>query len=152
MYVATSWGKKMNFNSCANMAGFCMDSHIWQISEEATSSDLVVRSQHTMKALKSKILIYHTQAMRFQLVSKYGRISPCFKLSLLRIMYKQLTTDHSSSTNEHEAKTDERMQQLIEIEDPEIVVDLHKHNEEEKVNMMSFGMSVKSIFKKLLEL
>ena len=28
MYVATSWGKKMNFNSCANMAGFCMDSHI----------------------------------------------------------------------------------------------------------------------------
>ena len=32
MYVATSWGKKMNFNSCANMAGFCMDSHIFQES------------------------------------------------------------------------------------------------------------------------
>ena len=67
-------------------------------------------------------------------------------------MYKQLTGDHSSSTNEHEAETNERMQQLIEMEDPEIVVDLSKHNEGRKVNMMSFGMGVKRIFKKLLEL
>ena len=29
VHVAISWGKKINFNSCANMAGFCMDSHIW---------------------------------------------------------------------------------------------------------------------------
>ena len=46
--------------------------------------------------------------------------------------YKQLTGDHSSSTNEHEAEIDKRMQQLIEMEDPEIVVDLRKHNEGRK--------------------
>ena len=51
------------------------------------------------------------------------------KRALLRIIYKQLTGDHSISTNEHEAKTDKRVLQLIEMEDPDIVVDLHKHNE-----------------------
>jgi len=41
----------------------------------------------------------------------------------------ELTGDHSSSTNEHEAKIDKRVQQLFEMEDPEIIVDLYKHNE-----------------------
>ena len=27
MCVAISWAKKMNFNFCVNLAGFCMDSH-----------------------------------------------------------------------------------------------------------------------------
>ena len=62
---------------------------IWQISEEATSSDVVAKSQHTIEALKGKIPIYHTQAMCSQLLSKYGRISPCLKPSLLRIMYNK---------------------------------------------------------------
>jgi len=53
-------------------------------------------------------------------------------------MYRELTGDHSSSTNQHVTKIDKRVQQLIEMEDPEIVVDLHKHNEGEKVNIMSF--------------
>ena len=105
---------------------------IWRISEEVTNSDLVVRSQYTIETLKSKMPIYHTRAMRSQLLSKYGRISPCLKPSLLRIMYRELTGDHSSSTNEHEAEIDKRMQQLIEMEDPEIVVDLRKHNEGRK--------------------
>ena len=48
------------------------------------------------------------------------------------IMYRELTGDHSSSSNEHEAEIDKRIQQLIEMEDPEIVVDLRKHNEGRK--------------------
>ena len=68
----------------------------------------------------------------------------------VNLLFYALTGDHSSSTNEHEAKIDKRVQQLFEMEDPEIVLDLYKHNE--RVKIMSFGMSVESIFKKVLVL
>ena len=29
--VAISWGNKMNFSLCANILGFCSDSHIWYL-------------------------------------------------------------------------------------------------------------------------
>ena len=69
--------------------------------------------------------------MRAQLTSKYGRVMPCLKPALLCVMYKELAGNHSSSTNEHETEIDRRVQQLIEMEDPEIV-DLRKHNEGKK--------------------
>ena len=95
------------------------------------SSDLIVSNQHPIEALKSKIPVYHTRAMRAQLTSKYGRVMPCLKPALLCVMYKELAGNHSSSTNEHETEIDRRVQQLIEMEDPEIV-DLRKHNEGKK--------------------
>ena len=122
---------------------------IWRISEEASCSDLIESSQHPIEALKSKIPFYHSHTMKAQLMSKYGRIMPCLKPALLHIVYRELTGDHSSSTNEHEAKIDKRVQQLIEMEDSEIVVDLRKHNEGRKSQHDVFGMSVESTFKKV---
>lgn len=48
---------------------------------------------------------------------------------MLHNIYRQLTGDCFSSTDTHDAKIDSRMKQLIEMDDPNIVVDLHNLNE-----------------------
>ena len=62
----------------------------------------------------------------------------------MRSLYKDLTGDFSSSTNEHESEIDRCVQQLIEMEDPDIVVDLRVHNGGRKEIYDVFGGSVKN--------
>ena len=38
VYVAMSWGNKMNFSFCVNVSAFCSDSYIYMKSFEAEKS------------------------------------------------------------------------------------------------------------------
>ena len=58
------------------------------------------------------------------LASEYGEISPKVKPAIFRSLYRELTGDHSSSTNEHESEIDSRVYQVIELEDADILMDL----------------------------
>ena len=43
-------------------------------------------------------------------------------------VYKLLTGDSSSSTNENEKDIDTRVKQAFDLQDPDIIMDLRKHN------------------------
>ena len=116
---------------------------IWQVNEES-APDFLTQSQRTIEEVKKSIPVYQTRRMRNELKWKYGKVTPNVKPAILHSLYKDLTGDFSSSTNEHESEIDRRVQQLIEMEDPDIVVDLRVHNEGRKRYTMLFGGSVKN--------
>ena len=135
--------KKYTFLQALQSKGLCMKTalltythgnnvgnfhFIWRVSEES-STDLLTHSQCTIEAIKRDIPVYHTRSMRRELVSKYGKVTPKVKPAILRSLYKELTGDLSSSTNEHESEIDSRVHQLIEMEDADIVTNLRVHNE-----------------------
>ena len=62
--------------------------------------------------------------MRKALLAKYGRVAPAMKKSVMRKWYKELTGDASAASNLHEAEIDERVRLVIEMEDPDVVLDL----------------------------
>ena len=66
--------------------------------------------------------------MRQTLYSKYGRVAPTMKRSVLRSFYRELSGDESASANEHEEEIDRRVHQLLEMEDPDIIIDLRELN------------------------
>lgn len=57
--------------------------------------------------------------------NNYGKVTPNVKPAILHNLYKELTGDFSFSMNEHKLETDRHVQQLIEMEDANIVADLH---------------------------
>ena len=62
----------------------------------------------------------------------YGRVTSNVKQTILRSLYRELTGDASSATNEHDAKFNERVQLLFDMEDPDIVLDLRAWNTGQK--------------------
>ena len=70
--------------------------------------------------------------MRQALLSKFGRVTAGIKPCVLRALYRDLTIDHSSPSNVTEAEIDERMRMLLEMEDPDVVVDLRHLNSGQK--------------------
>ena len=64
------------------------------------------------------------------LFAKFGRVSSLVKPVVLHAlyMYKELTDNHSASSNLHEAKINERIKCLLDSEDTNVAVDLrHLH-------------------------
>lgn len=53
-------------------------------------------------------------------------------------MYRQLAHDSSSAHDKQEADIDERVQSAIDMEDPDVIIDLRAHNNHHIT--MSFGM------------
>ena len=95
---------------------------VWKVPEQ--SLDAFSESQHTIEIIKDKIPIFHTRAMRQSLTMKYGRVAPNLKAAILRSLYREVTGDSSAATNEHVAEIDERVRLLLEMEDPDVVLDL----------------------------
>ena len=62
--------------------------------------------------------------MRQSLMQKYGRVAPNIRPAVLRSLYRDLTGDSSAATNVHEADIDERVRLLVDMEDPDVVLDL----------------------------
>ena len=61
-------------------------------------------------------------------MTKYGRVTPSMKPTGLRKFYKDLTGDSTAASNEHEAEIDERIHLLLEMENPDILLDMRALN------------------------
>ena len=106
-------------------------------------------SLHTIEKAKEFVPVFHTRNMRKKLMQKYGRVTPSMKKSVMRKWYKDLTGDCSGSCNLHEEEIDERVRLVLEMEDPDVLLDLRALN---RPNMMHFGTSGKNFLMKTLEL
>ena len=59
---------------------------------------------------------------------KFGFISPQIKPLALRWFYKEVSNDHPAAATTDQAEVDKRAQLAIDMEDPDIVIDLREHN------------------------
>ena len=80
--------------------------------------------------------------MRREFVNKFGRVSSAVKPAVLRYFYHDLTGDSSGSETSSQKELDDRVKQMIEMEDPDIVADLRHINSGAQSNMTTFGKNV----------
>ena len=59
---------------------------------------------------------------------KFGRISPSVKPAALRFFYRDLTGDQSAASTSDQEQLDQRIQQIIDMEDPNVLPDLQALN------------------------
>ena len=85
--------------------------------------------------------------MRQNFISLFGRMDNV-KPAYLREIYHELTGDSSAASSEIECHVNERVKQALELEDPDLVVDLRQHN---IASIRSFEKHVKVIFKGILK-
>ena len=96
---------------------------VWKVLGEDLSA-----SVQTIEKAKEMIPVYHTRAMKATLASKFVRVSPNMKPVVLCALYQEITNDASAPNNIHEAEIDERMRMILEMEDPDIMLDLRHLN------------------------
>ena len=106
----------------------CGNSHfIWHVPDSSLDQALG-NSQAIVEDIKKNIPSYHTRAMRSEFIQKFGRITHEVKPAVLRYFYRDLTGDCSSSETLSQEEIDERVFEAIEMEDPDIVMDLRHLN------------------------
>ena len=100
----------------------------WIWHSLATDIDSALQtSQPLIEKLKKDIPQYHTRVMRRAMCDKFGLVMSSTKKSVLRHLYKDLTSDCSASANLAESEVDERVTALFELEEPSLVYDLRDH-------------------------
>lgn len=82
---------------------------IWKMPD--VSDNQISACLPLIENFKQKIQIYHTRSMRKALFTKFGRIAPSIKPSVLRYFYRELTGDVSASRNAVQATIDSRIKQ-----------------------------------------
>ena len=80
----------------------------WRVSATEPVKKTFDRSQSTIEAIKPLIPSFHTRAMRTEMFTKFGRVSPGTKPTVLRYFYRSLTGDTSAPNDAKEAEIDAR--------------------------------------------
>ena len=70
---------------------------------------------------------FHSCVMQKNFISLFGRMANV-KPADLREIYHELTGDSSATSSEIECRVNEHAKQALELEDPDLVVDLRQHN------------------------
>ena len=81
-----------------------------------------------LEDIKSQVPVFHRRALKAEFVSKSGRLVCGAPLGTLREIYRNLTGDSSSSQTSDEKEVDARIRQALEMEDPDLLLDLRAHN------------------------
>ena len=75
--------------------------------------------------MSPQIPIYHSRAMKSTYVQSFGTITHC-KPVFLRKAYQFLTGDSAAASTLSEDETDKRVSEMLELQDPELVIDLYE--------------------------
>ena len=79
--------------------------------------------------------------MHIAMIEKFGRISPFTKPSALRYFYRELTGDQAA-TSTTEQEVDNRIKQIVDMEDPSVLPDLGALNSGQTKKLMYFEKSM----------
>lgn len=88
---------------------------------------LISRNIQTRDELSKTLPKYHSRAMKRDFVQSFGAVTSC-KPAFLRKAYQMLTGDVSSARTMSEEEIDKRVTEMLELQDPELVVDLRFNN------------------------
>lgn len=101
---------------------------IWCLPPHVTMDAAVQENQRLVSKIQTDAPTYHHRYLRKQLISRFGLISRSSNLSLLREFYRQATGDQSASATTAESELDTRLREALEMEDPDLIVDLRENN------------------------
>ncbi|PKY18698.1 hypothetical protein RhiirB3_492222 [Rhizophagus irregularis] len=102
--------------------------YIWQINPEANETEIVNKNYEVRTKLKAQLQIFHTRAMKKELIENFElQVGKCEKARLRHII-SDLLGDFSASENSTSHKVDERVDIMIELGDPEFITDLRHLN------------------------
>jgi hypothetical protein len=108
--------------------GSIPNSHfVWKINSDETMDEINTTTTVIVAKISSDLPKYHTRQMRREFKEMTDLLTT-IRPSHYRAMYQLLTGDASAPCNETEKEIDSRVQQLLELHDPDIVTDLRKHN------------------------
>ena len=100
---------------------------VWLVPSDSSADELQSRNSSIVQEINAKMPQFHSRAMRQSFVHLFGRVASIQPV-YLREMYRQLTGDTSAASSESQKAIDERVQQALDLEDPDVVVDLRHHN------------------------
>ena len=96
---------------------------VWRIDSDDNESVMLQKNEEISSNLKSTFPKYFSRVMKLQFLEKFGRISKD-KPSILREIYKNLTGDCSADSNQHESEIHERIKEVLDGEDDQLIWDL----------------------------
>ena len=85
-------------------------------------------NQQVVCKIMDQLPVYHTRAMKQEFINQYGLLMSGTKLYVLRSIYHELTEDASCSHISEEKEVDQRVQNVLSLEDVDIVIDLQELN------------------------
>ena len=100
---------------------------LWRVDVDSTENDILNLSVKVRDDLRQSLPTYHTRAMRREFISSFGAMTGT-KSAILREAYRRLTGDAAAPNCLVEKQVDERVRELLEFEDPEIIWDLRLNN------------------------
>ena len=101
---------------------------IWRVPDEQPENEVLAHSASVILQVQEQIPHFHTRAMRSRFIQVFGLVTGV-KPAILREMYRQLTGDNSSAHDEEEAQINGRVRLAIDMEDPDVIIDLRAHNQ-----------------------
>lgn len=101
---------------------------LWSLPPHVTMEAAMQENHLLIAKVQADAPAYHHRYLRKQLISKFGLISRSSNLSLLREFYRQATGDQSASLTTTEKEMDARLREALEMEDPELLIDLRGNN------------------------
>ena len=96
-----------------------------------------------MSRIETDIPVYHRRSFKRQLISKFGRISPKTNLTTFREFHRVATEDQAANLTTAEEEVDQRLREALEMEDPELVVDLREMNKRQSNKFSVFWEKMK---------
>lgn len=123
---------------------------IWKIDPAMDDNETMTQNTIITNEIKDKMPKFHTRQMKKKFIKTCGRL--CYlKSSYLRTIYRRLSGDDSVNEDATTKQVNERVEAAFEMEDPDIVVDLRKHNEGTSTVYNAFFRNVNCTLKMLLK-
>ena len=110
---------------------------LWLVSPDSSADEIQSQNAVLAQTLNADMPKFHSRVMRQKFISLFGRMANV-KPAYLREMYHELTGDSSAASSEIESHINERVRQALELEDPDVVVDLRQHNKGHSSKYMEF--------------
>jgi hypothetical protein len=99
---------------------------IWRVPSDSAEDH--TSTARAIAVLNSKQQLFCTRQMRKDFISRYRQFVKA-PVGILRHMYKELIHDNSAASSLIEQGVDERVAKAVmELEDPDVVIDLRKNN------------------------
>ena len=100
---------------------------LWKVPHESTEGAVLSQSMKVRDTLKKSFPVYHSRALRREFVHLFGKMTSS-QPAFLREAYRRLTGDCSASSTLSEKEVDERISQVLDDEDPDLIWDLRVTN------------------------
>lgn len=101
---------------------------VWPIPDCVGLEASLCENQKIVADIQAAAPTYHRRVLRRHLVTQFGRISHSSNLAALRELYRQATNDQSASLTTSEEHLDARLREAMEMEDPDLIIDLRENN------------------------